>query len=220
VFGGDGTGSYRGRPRANAFGSQLMPEIGQELRRSGFIVVPDVLDCDLLRQLTRAYDSAVAAATPPDLRVGSDTTRVHGLLNTADEFERLSVHAQVLEACRCVIGQPFRLSGLLARTVRPRSRTQALHVDVEADSDGWPMVGFIWMVDAFSADNGSTRFVPGSHEWSVAPATDSAHEVVARGSAGSLIIYNGSVWHGHSANRTNKARRSVQGAYIRAGPPG
>jgi ectoine hydroxylase-related dioxygenase (phytanoyl-CoA dioxygenase family) len=30
-----------------------------------------------------------------------------------------------------------------------------------------------------------------------------------------VIVYNGSVWHGHAANSTDKPRRSIQGAYIR-----
>lgn len=36
-----------------------------------------------------------------------------------------------------------------------------------------------------------------------------------RSPAGSVIVYNGSVWHGHTANLTDKPRRSIQGAYIR-----
>lgn len=30
-----------------------------------------------------------------------------------------------------------------------------------------------------------------------------------------MIVYNGSVWHGHTANRIGEPRRSIQGAYIR-----
>jgi ectoine hydroxylase-related dioxygenase (phytanoyl-CoA dioxygenase family) len=41
------------------------------------------------------------------------------------------------------------------------------------------------------------------------------HQQLACGAAGSIIVYNGSVWHGHSANQTGQPRRSVQGAYIR-----
>jgi ectoine hydroxylase-related dioxygenase (phytanoyl-CoA dioxygenase family) len=187
-----------------------------ELRKAGFVVVPDILSGDRLTDLARVYDLAVARAEPPDLRVGRDTTRLHGLVNHGDEFARLSLHPLVLSACRAVIGQACRLSALLARTVRPSARAGALHVDVEADAEGWPMVGFILMVDAFSGDNGATRFVPGSHEWSGAPVDDQAGQVLALGAAGSLVIYNGSVWHGHSANRTDRQRRSVQGAYIRS----
>jgi len=43
---------------------------------------------------------------------------------------------------------------------------------------------------------------------------DRERELLACGPAGSVIIYNGSICHGHSANHTNEPRRSIQGAYI------
>jgi ectoine hydroxylase-related dioxygenase (phytanoyl-CoA dioxygenase family) len=30
-----------------------------------------------------------------------------------------------------------------------------------------------------------------------------------------MILFNGSVWHGHTANPSTEPRRSIQGAYIR-----
>ena len=43
-----------------------------------------------------------------------------------------------------------------------------------------------------------------------------AHEgqLLACGPAGSIIIFNGSVWHGHTANRSARCRRSIQGAFV------
>ena len=52
-----------------------------------------------------------------------------------------------------------------ARAVRPGVAAQALHVDFARDAAGWPMVGFILMVDGFRADNGATQFLSGSHHW-------------------------------------------------------
>jgi ectoine hydroxylase-related dioxygenase (phytanoyl-CoA dioxygenase family) len=46
------------------------------------------------------------------------------------------------------------------RSSRGWSTTRA---DVQRDSSGWPLVGFILMIDAFRPDNGATRFVLGSH---------------------------------------------------------
>jgi hypothetical protein len=109
-----------------------------------------------------------------------------------------------------------------ARTLRPKLPAQDLHVDYERDSLGWTMVGFIFMIDEFRGDNGATRFVPGSHLWSDVPhailkdrKADYPGQVLACGAAGSMVLFNGSVWHGHTVNSSDKPRRSIQGAYIR-----
>jgi len=68
------------------------------------------------------------------------------------------IYQPILEACCRIMGQPCKLSSLLARTLRPGSREQTLHVDFKPDAEGWPMIGFIFMVDEFRHDNGATRF--------------------------------------------------------------
>jgi hypothetical protein len=203
-------------------GYELQEHALQKLLDSGFVVIPGPVASERLARFARAYDLAVADAVPPDLSVGSTTTRVHDFVNRGAEFDPLYVYRPVLEACCRVIGQPFKLSSLLARTVRPRSQAQPLHVDFRGDADGWPLVGFILMVDDFRRDNGATRFVPGSHKWPTIPGdvmsdlvSDHECQVLACGVAGSVIIYNGSIWHGHTANRSDEPRRSVQGAFIR-----
>jgi hypothetical protein len=72
----------------------------------------------------------------------------------------LYVFPALLDACCRVIGQPFKLSSLHSRTLRPAMPNQDLHVDVRRGSADWPLLGFIFMVDEFRVDNGATRFVP------------------------------------------------------------
>ena len=38
--------------------------------------------------------------------------------------------------------------------------------------------------------------------------------MLACGPAGSLLVFHGSAWHGHSANTSSDPRRSIQGAFI------
>jgi hypothetical protein len=203
-------------------GCELPVSAARDLLDAGFVVIPGVVATERLAQLADAYDLAVAGATAPDLYIGSSTTRIHDFVNRGAEFDPLYVCRPILEACHRVIGRPFKLSSLLARTLRPHSQVQPLHLDFRSDADGWPMVGFIVMVDDFRKDNGATRFVPGSHKSPAIPSdsmqdltSDHACQVLACGAAGSVIVYNGSVWHGHTANSSNKPRRSIQGAYIR-----
>jgi ectoine hydroxylase-related dioxygenase (phytanoyl-CoA dioxygenase family) len=203
-------------------GCELSPGAVQDLRDVGFVAIPGPVAPDGLARLAEAYDSAVARASADDVSVGSTTTRINDFVNRGPEFDGLYLYQPVLEACCRVIGQPFKLSTMIARTLRPYSQGQDLHVDFRHDADGWPMVGFILMVDEFRCDNGATRFVPGSHRWPTIPSevmnehvAVSERQVQACGRAGSVIIYNGSVWHGHSRNQTGEPRRSIQGAYIR-----
>ena len=90
---------------------------------------------------------------------------------------------------------------------------QKLHVDMASDAEGWPLVGFIFMIDEFRPINGAACFIPGSQGAGTLP--EAFNLVPACGPAGSIIVFNGSVWHGHGANETDEPRRSIQGAFIR-----
>jgi Phytanoyl-CoA dioxygenase (PhyH) len=192
------------------------------LDEDGFIVIEGPIAAAVLPQLAAAYDASVANADPADKgdgRTGS-TTRVHDFVNRDSVFDGLYVSAPVLDACCRIIGRPFKLSTMHARTLNPHSPAQGLHADFpREDSDlaaaAWPMVGFIFMVDAFTAENGATLFVPGSHRWTSEVRRDHPNQMPACGPAGSMIVFNGSAWHGHGANTTGRPRRSIQGAFIR-----
>lgn len=201
----------------------LPADVASRLADVGFVVAPGPPIPGGVAQLSAAYDRAVATADPSDVRVGS-STRVSDFVNRGPEFDGIYVHGPLLAACVSIIGGPFKLSGMLARTLEPGTPMESLHADVEPRADGWPLVGFILMVDAFEPDNGATRFVPASHLLLRDPGEvvanvkdDHESQVLACGPAGSLIIFNASVWHGHTANRSTKRRRSIQGHFVPRG---
>jgi ectoine hydroxylase-related dioxygenase (phytanoyl-CoA dioxygenase family) len=199
--------------------SELSQDGWRRLRDLGFAVLPGPVIPGGVARLAEAYDRAVSSADAADVSTRS-STRVHDFVNRGPEFDGLYIHRPLLAACCRVIGRPFKLSTMLARTLEPGAPAQPLHVDVKWNADGWPLVGFIVMVDEFHAANGATRFVPGSHQSPREPdelqgATGACDgEVVACGPAGSVIVFNGSVWHGHGANRSTRRRRSIQGAFV------
>ena len=199
----------------------LAPHQIRDVDEHGFVLLPGLVPAEQAERLARAYDAAVAAACADDVRVGSTTTRVTDFVNRGPEFDAIYVTPSLLAVCWRIIGRPFKLSSLHGRTLRPDSPAQPLHVDVRRGSLDCPLVGFILMIDEFRSENGATRFVPGTHRRSNFPEdvmSDSRpehkHHVLATGPAGSMVVFHGSIWHGHSANESGGPRRSLQGAFV------
>lgn len=195
-----------------------------ELETRGFTILTGVVPREAVGAIAEAYDRAVALASGPDVSVGRSSTRVTDFVNRGSEFDGLYVHPPLLDAARLVIGRPHKLSSFQARTLHPHTPAGELHVDVRRGSADWPLLGFILMIDDFRADNGATRFVPGSHEWAATPSDELADatavyegEELGLGDAGSMLVFHGSVWHGFTANRSDRGRRSLQGAFIPRG---
>jgi hypothetical protein len=210
--------------RSISEGHRLPDEQQQQLLKAGFVVVPDMIPNAAIADLQEAYDTAMASGDGDDYKAASSTTRLNDLVNRGAAFDALYLYTPLLAASSLVIGAPFKLSSMLGRTLRPHTAAQDLHADLRRDSDAFPMVGFILMVDAFRPDNGTTRFIPGSHLRMEPPEiclpdlrTSLEHEVLACGHAGAVTIFNASVWHGHTANLADHARRSIQGYFVPRG---
>lgn len=207
----------------------LSAEAASALTADGFIVLPGPYQAEELPRLQAAYDSACTRADPADVGLGRTSTRVSDFVNRGAIFDRVYTWPPALDAATRVVDERFllRLSAFHARTLHPGGSAQELHADVPRTSDAWPMLGLILMVDEFRPDNGATRFVPGSHRWTDLPESVVADriaaypgEVLACGPAGSVILFDASTWHGHTANTSQTGRRSLQATFIpRAGRP-
>lgn len=203
-------------------GSTLPNQSVQQLVESGFVIIPGPISGGSFNELAAAYDEVMAEASGPDFKIGSTTTRMSDLLSYGSVFDDIYLYPPLLEACSHIIGGPFKLSSFLARTLRAGTPSQELHADLARGSDDAPLLGFILMIDSFREENGATRFVPTSHTWSDLPC-DRLHdprakysgEVLGCGERGTIIIFNGAIWHGHTANVTSDARRSIQGYFVR-----
>jgi ectoine hydroxylase-related dioxygenase (phytanoyl-CoA dioxygenase family) len=79
-----------------------------------------------------------------------------------------------------------------------------------------PQLNTIWALTEFSADNGATRVVPGSHRWDwerIAQHHEITQAVMPRGS---VLFYTGSVIHSGGENRSNADRIGLNLTYSNA----
>ena len=78
------------------------------------------------------------------------------------------------------------------------------------------MMNTVWMLDDFSAENGGTRVVPGSHKSGLEAPPEGfcvRHVHQSHAPAGSVLVFNGQCWHGGGANRSQRLRHALFGHY-------
>jgi ectoine hydroxylase-related dioxygenase (phytanoyl-CoA dioxygenase family) len=93
--------------------------------------------------------------------------------------------------------------------------------DSDADNDHHMIApaaccNVIWMLSDFSASNGATRVVPGSHRSGRHPDPEHDKDVATVGAvapAGSALITDGRLWHGTGANIGNQPRYALLTTY-------
>jgi len=98
--------------------------------------------------------------------------------------------------------------------IEPGERAQTLHRDSTtyplSQCDGRELVlNFMWAFDDFTAVNGATRIIPGSHRWADESAASEELTVQAIMPKGSVCAFLGSAVHGGGANRSEAPRLGV-----------
>ena len=99
--------------------------------------------------------------------------------------------------------------------VYPGETRQFLHRDDELFHSYIPRPGpqmltnVIWALGDFTAENGATRVVVGSHDWDDKRQPDEDDFTQAEMPSGSVLIYLGSVFHGAGENRSPDPRTAI-----------
>jgi len=195
-----------------------------DLDRVGYCLIDGALSPDEVRR----YKDAL-------LQAAGKSGGVMNLLGRAPAFLDLVQHPAALEFADYQLGPDFLLSGSNAIIQRPGAPAQTLHNDQAYVPPPWsyPLtMNIVWMLDDFTAANGATRVVPGSHllnvetargirryeEWLQNPVfTAPLGEVIAvEAPAGTALIMDGRIWHQAGPNTTtDKRRHGVQTYYCR-----
>jgi len=200
-----------------------------QLDHEGFLPLSGILTPDQLGNLRAQVDELLQAEGDrggSEFRQEAGTERLSDLVNKGAVFDICFTHPRVLAGIAHVLAADFKLSSLNYRAALPGQGHQALHTDwSEPVAAGqFRVCNSIWLLDDFTAENGPTRVVPGSHRRGTLPkdemqdpAAPHPHEVTLLAPAGTVVIFNSHLWHGGTLNGTTARRRALHAYYCRRG---
>jgi ectoine hydroxylase-related dioxygenase (phytanoyl-CoA dioxygenase family) len=191
-------------------------EITRQLQRDGYAVIPGLLDEQALTSARAELGKLLDAAAWGSGFDGTRTKRAWAPLAVTRCLDQAALAPVVLDAVEQVIGPGSQFGITCAIQVHPDQQTQVLHYDqgiypLPRDRD--VMITTMWALDDFTAANGATRIVPGSH---LRPAgkPDPAETVPVEMPAGSVLLFCGRLYHGAGANITSRPRLGVVIDYV------
>ncbi len=200
-----------------------------QLDQNGFLLLDNVISNETTLQLReRSLEIAVA-----EKKEGKGHTylpnecaqRVWNLVDKGEIFEETIQHTKMLAAMEYLLGSDCTLSSFTVNILYPGAVDAGLHIDypltaLPTPRPSFPMVAnSVWFLDDFTLENGATNCVPGSHKRLKAlPKSGVEYKDKQQicGPRGSVLIVNGSVWHGSSENRTNSPRVALLGFFCRS----
>jgi ectoine hydroxylase-related dioxygenase (phytanoyl-CoA dioxygenase family) len=197
-----------------------------DLREHGYCLIESVLS----REEIKAVRERVLAIAAQERQDGSayiydnDSQRVFSLHNKGQEFIDLIEHPVVLKIMESALGYNFLLSSSHANIAGPGGAPMDLHADQTFVRPPWPPYALVansmWMLDEFTAENGGTRLVPDSHllgrqPW-YASGEGNTPTIPTCAPAGSVMIFDGRLWHQTGANVTkDQYRHGILNYYCR-----
>ena len=156
---------------------------------------------------------------------GNETKRLHGLFSKSQAMGEVLTHPLFLAVARRLLidtgrGKEVRLSNAELMVLNGGQDNQDFHTDAVSWAhaqqlmDGEILVSANCALTDFTATNGATRVVPGSHRWTSARDVADDEVCLAVMPKGSALLYTGNAVHSGGANREPAPRTGLYLGYV------
>jgi len=182
----------------------------------GYVIIEE-LAVDLTRRAHEELKPDIEAAPfgHTDF-LGAKTKRLGALFRRSNAAREVVTHPTVMALCDRVLlphcaRYQLNFSGVMH--LEPGAKAQVLHRDGSLYPLRHPhpptIMPAMWALTDFTADNGATQVVPGSHLWEHDREPYADEVVNTEMPAGSVLIYTGGTYHGGGQNRSNTVRTGM-----------
>lgn len=194
---------------------EVIDKATAEVKELGYAIIPGFLSKQRLNRLRNDLapifeQSGIRNADQGGRYSGLQTVHVHNLFAKTRAVDEIAIDPVLLLIIEGILGSLFQLSVGTAMSPQPGVDPQGLHRDDGHYPLARPRPPFIAnsliALDDFTQANGATRIAPGSHKRTedIKPNTD---VIFAEMPAGSLLVFDGALWHAGGGNRTKDQRR-------------
>jgi len=206
----------------------------RELREQGYSMIPGFLSADQLDRVNQRYEEMLGSHTGRNNFEGNCTERIYTLVARDRVFQDIVEDPRIMALCDALLMPNYLLTASQAIVIGPGETPQPWHTD-----DSFypiprprPMVSLstIVAVEDFTAENGGTEVIPGSHLWDdnqvagdyVTGDTErdphfaeklEGLSVPVKMPAGSCLVFAGTLLHRGGANRGKGTRRAFSNQY-------
>ena len=189
----------------------------------GYAIVEDFLSQDDVSSIRHAFNTEVPITALNGLGAIGRSWRAHNLLAKTRAADHVFLDARLRAIVDGVIGKYNQVNITTLFNTLPGESKQQLHQD-----DGlWPiprphptfLCNALIAFDDFTIENGATHLVPYSHTWT-RPVDQSVDTIQVEMKSGSVVFWDGGMWHAGGANVTEDVERmgffiSHQISYLR-----
>lgn len=191
-----------------------------ELQDWGYTLIPDFLSPARLASVNQLFDKILGNHQGRNNFEGLKTERIYTLVARHRYFQEIAEDSAIMSLCDALFMPNYLLTASQAIVIAPGETPQPWHTD-----DSFypiprprPMISLstIVAVDAFTADNGGTEIVPGSHLWSdeeIAGEYQGDKAIAVEIPAGACMVFAGTLLHRGGANNSQWARRAFSNQY-------
>jgi ectoine hydroxylase-related dioxygenase (phytanoyl-CoA dioxygenase family) len=204
----------------------------ERLHRDGYTIIEDLLGGGQLAAVRRGLAPFLGVHRGRNPFEGFTTERVYTLAARGKVFEDIATDARILDLVGAFLKPGFLMTASQAINIHPGEKRQGLHTDdgqyqVPAVHPRPPItMAMILAIDPFSARNGATVVVPGSHRWSE-DQLDELRRARAEGRdcalleglrpvempSGAALVLQGTLVHAGGANDSDRPRLAITNQY-------